>query len=419
MNKNITIITVALIFTAIIIGVGCYVKLHQKNNGEIIDDSPAINTMQGISTSTMTGVQSEKTGWLSLADSFYEFSFLYPKNWSVSKYVDNNYDSRIDAGQKAYTYWLFDENGNKVAIIFNEGQYGHGWPEETDPVRNEFIGDLGRAVAMEGHEHVSYIFSEFPNFENNLRVECTTSSQEVRNSVSEVVKSFAIESSAFALDKCQRFGEVYQLSEDVRGLKNSTDIVKYIVDNNLYVIACDRLWHGDRNLLASSSITEYVKAKNVNPSARYREEGFNEGFRYESGKYLYIFFYLITDSEWTETGYYFVINKDTDAVQIIYDKNANLWPYVKSPDNTKLLYVNKDNGDLYAYDWLNRGTKKLLTINDDETFSCGEYGEFINIPTIIQWVNDGDLELKVYKKTDVVGAEICQDLSREVNLSIK
>lgn len=222
-----------------------------------------------------------------------------------------------------------------------------------------------------------------------------------------------------SLDKCQRFGEVYQLPENIRDLKNSADIVKYIADNNLYVIACDRLWHGDLNLLASSSITEYVKAKNVNSNARYSVEGFNEGFRYESGKYLYVFFQLVTNSEWTEAGYYFRINKDTDAVQVVYDKKADLWPYVKSPDNTSLLYVNKDDGDLYAYDWLSRRTKNLLIINGNETVSCGEYGEFINIPTIIQWVNDNNLILKVYKKTDVVGAEICQDLSREVNLSIE
>lgn len=225
-------------------------------------------------------------------------------------------------------------------------------------------------------------------------------------------------SDILSLDKCQRFGEANQLPEDVVGQKNQADIVKYIADNNLYVIACDRLWHGDHNLLASSSITEFVKAKNVNPGARYSVEGFNEGFRYESGKYLYVFFQLVTNSEWTEAGYYFRINQDIDAVQVVYDKKADLWPYVKSPDNTKLLYVNKDDGDLYAYDWLNRVVKKLLSIHDDETVSCGEYREFINIPTIIQWVNDNNLKLKVYKKTDVEGAEICQDLSREVKLSI-
>jgi uncharacterized protein YneF (UPF0154 family) len=197
-------ILVALIVLIAVIGltVGGFFVFRNKdssvlNNAPIINDADeqvvvttSANPFSSITSSTVIGSKSDEIGLLIFADETLGFGFKYPDNWKLEKYVDENYDSRVLDNQKAYSLWLFDSEGERVGIIFTEGQYGRGWDGSDPVIRRNIITSLGIVNILDSKDKISYNFANFPNSNNNLRLESSVGSSEIRTILEKIVNSF-------------------------------------------------------------------------------------------------------------------------------------------------------------------------------------------------------------------------------------
>ena len=182
-------------------------------------------------------------------------------------------------------------------------------------------------------------------------------------------------------------------------LRNSTDTYKkadYIIRNNLYVVACNKLWHGEKNLSGTSTISH----------GKYGDE--TEWFRYETGSKLYI---VLHDMGGPGVSGYFAIDtvkntQDYVTTDFFSDK-CNAFNSFYSPTNKYCLTGNQndDGRSIIIYDWLNEKNIKSITLNlaENETAnfcmtSCQPPGEGeCDVTYDYKWVGEGNVEIGVYQ----------------------
>lgn len=186
------------------------------------------------------------------------------------------------------------------------------------------------------------------------------------------------------------------LSED---LQNSTDTYKkadYIVKNNLYVVACNKLWHGEKNLSGTSTISH----------GKYVDE--TEWFRYKTGSKLYI---VLHDMGGPGVSGYFAIDTEKNTQDYVttdfFSDKCNAFNSFYSPNNKYCLSGNQndDGRTIKIYDWLNEKQIKSITLNlaENETAnfcmtSCLPPGEGeCDVAYDYNWVSEGNVEIGVYQ----------------------
>lgn len=190
-------------------------------------------------------------------------------------------------------------------------------------------------------------------------------------------------------------------------LQNSTDTVKvadYIVKNNLYVIACDRLWHGDKNLSGTSTLA-YLSYED-----RYKNIKVIEAFRRDDENILYITYQ--PDDLWSPVNRYLTIDKKTDTYTInfiksiyAYDLEIASLPYVAtgsiSPDGKYCLLGFED--EIKVIDWVTEKVVKSVKLKKGETADdcvCGWGDECLSGFTS-KWSSNNIVDIEIYELPDI------------------
>ena len=238
---------------------------------------------------------------------------------------------------------------------------------------------------------------------NNLE-ECEWNNRIISSTISGLKKGLteAAEKNGQSLYTCLgQYDNIPNLPDDIQKA-DVQERADYIIKNNLYVIACDRLWRGDKNLSGTSTL--------VVPNTGVGSE---EWFRYNRDGKLFIVPMM------GAVGYgahgYFEINLDDNMSKYVETDVFQKCGVYNSEFSADKRYcvaggLGTDNKVIEVYDWLSSKLLKSITLSADETSDlCWDGYDFT-------WIDNNTVEVKVYQ-APVGDTQVCKQL-RTITIKI-